>query len=69
MDGNIELQRLFQNMNAIPSTIVPPTCGPHGVVPKEQQNLGNMASNWEYAELDDHVIEVVQQTHTIVDDV
>ena len=30
-DGNVGLQRLFQNMHAIPLTIVPPTREPHGV--------------------------------------
>ena len=63
---NVGLQRLFQNVNAIPSTIVPPTHEPHGVGPVEQQNATHMTTNWKDAKLDNRIMEVIQQTQTIV---
>ena len=41
MEGNVGLQRMFENMNAIPLTFVPLASEAHGVVRVEQQNLIN----------------------------
>ena len=69
MDRNVGLQRLFENVNATPPAIVPPTIEAHGASPAEQEDLPDIATNWKDAELDDHIMEVVQQAQTIVENV
>ena len=69
MDRNVGLQRLFENVNAIPPTIVPPNSEAHSEGRAEQQHLPDMAKNWQDAELADHIVEVVQETQTIVENV
>ena len=69
VDRNVGLQRLFENVNAIPPMIVPSASEAHGAGCAKQQDLANMVTNWENAELDDHIMEVVQQTQTIVKNV
>ena len=69
VDRNVGLQRMFENVNAIPPEVVPPGSEDHGGSLAEQQHLPDLATNWEHAELDHHVMEVVQQTQTIVENV
>ena len=69
MDKNVGLQRLFGNVNAIPPTIVPPANKACGVGSAKQENLIDMVKNWEDTKLEDHVMEVVQQTQIIVENV
>lgn len=69
VDRNVGLQRMFENVNAIPPEVVPPGSEDHGGSPAEEQHLPDLATNWEHAELDHHVMEVVQQTQTIVENV
>ena len=69
MDENVGLQRLFQNINAIPPANTEAVYGTQGAVPDEQPSVGNMPHNREDIELEDHVMEVVQQTQNIVENV
>lgn len=69
MDANVGLQRLFENVNTIPPTNVPSASEANDAGRVEQQNLVDIATNWGDVELDDHVMKVVQQTQSIVEDV
>ena len=68
-DANVGLQRMFENVNAIPPASVPPAAEAAAADRAGQENLGDMATNCANVELDDHVMEVVQETQTIVEDV
>ena len=69
MDKNVGLQRLFKNVNATLPPIVPPTSEAHGAGRVREQDLLDIATNWEDVELDDHIMKVVQQAQTIVENV
>ena len=69
VEMNVGLQRLFENVNATPPAIVPPTSEAHGAGRAEQQDLPDITTNWEDAKLDDHIMEVVQEAQTIVENV
>ena len=69
MDGNVGMQGMFENVNAIPPILVPLASEAHGACHAEQQNLGDTTTNWEDAKLVDHVMEAVQQIQTIVENV
>ena len=69
VDMNVGLERLFENVNGTPPAIVPPAAESRGAGIEAPPNLADMAPNWGDAELDNHVMEVVQETQTIVEDV
>jgi hypothetical protein len=69
VDANMGLQRLFENVNAIPPANVPHANADDAGGRARQQDLPEMATNFGDVEWEDHVMEVVQQTQTILDEV
>ena len=69
IDENVGLQRLFQNVNAVHANVVPPLQEPNAPPPIELDNLPDMMANCEDPEFANHVMDVVQQAQTMVEDV
>jgi hypothetical protein len=65
----MKLQRLLKNVNTIPPTNMPQASADDAAKRAGQQNLPEMATNFEDVELEDQIMEIVQQTQTIVDEV
>ena len=69
VDENVGLQRLFHNVNAVHEEVVPPPQECNAPPLGEQNNLPDVMANCEDADFADHILHVVQQTQTMVENV